>query len=920
MKDWSINKRALFLALLPTLVITLTLTAYYNINRITYLEDSLYEKGQLIADKLAPACEYGVFSGDQEVLTSLINKTLTDKNISKITISNAYNEVILSRNNDRPKQKIKTQFISQFITESFVTFESNITTTEVNFDDFDKLFETDITKQPNEVKYIGHVVITLSTLPTRVKQIDSLIKGTLITVIGLILTVILAIKTSRSVVNPIQELTRAVNEIAEGSLSVRVNVESGGEIGSLEQGVNKMASEIQSVREDLETQVDIATARLMKTLDELEIQNIELDIARSDAISASQIKYEFLANMSHEIRTPMNGVIGFSDLLAKTPLSQQQKDYVNTIKISAKNLLTIINDILDFSKIESGKLSLENIHFDLIELIDEVTTIFTQMAYEKNIELIRFPCPEIPILSGDPNRLRQILINLISNAIKFTPSGFVSLKILLTQSHDKHITLKFIVTDTGIGMDKQNQELLFQSFTQADTSISRKFGGTGLGLVISRKLAELMGGDIGFDSKPQRGSVFWCSLPFDTNQVIPLDNTSSSNGKILLVDTLDQTRMALRQYLSICHYDTIETSRSERLAALINENPDATAIIISINRSHIDNLFYINNLANLTCVLDIPVLIVASAIDDAELRRLNKAGLSPVIYKNQSQTRLICSLKQFLESGSINTELEQTADINQSPASRHDYSDISVLVVDDNEINLKLADNILTSKQIKVSLANNGAQAIEMAQKQHFDIIFMDLHMPKKDGFAAAEHIRNTDNYCRHSYIVALTANALPQEQQHAYDCGINDMLIKPINESMLLDILFRYSSSDFRKTALPSDDSDTETEPGETVFDKQESVRLAGGNEQLAMELFEMLKNELPNYATQLQAAFSDNDMVQLKNVIHKLHGATSYCGVPALRSASRQLENAVDQQLAEAITELVERCGNCIDAIIQL
>jgi len=296
MRNWGINKRVMFLALLPTLLITISLASYFSFNRYAYIEEALHIKGQLIADNLSPASEYGVFTGNLEILENLINNTLNESDITNITISNKFNEALISRTR---KIKLPETILPVFITPEEFKYTASIIGSDVVLSDYGELFTSDITDHaaPN---ILGYVHVTLSNQSTQVQQLDSLIKGLLITFSGLFVTVFLAISISRSVVNPIQRLTDAVKKIAQGELNTRIEIDTGGEIGSLEEGVNKMASEMQLIRSELQSQVNSATTDLKKTLEELEIQNIEIDLARNQALSASKIKSEFLANMSHE--------------------------------------------------------------------------------------------------------------------------------------------------------------------------------------------------------------------------------------------------------------------------------------------------------------------------------------------------------------------------------------------------------------------------------------------------------------------------------------------------------------------------------------------------------------------------------------------------------------------------------------------
>ncbi|VAW62297.1 BarA sensory histidine kinase (= VarS = GacS) [hydrothermal vent metagenome] len=879
----------MFLALLPTLIIAITLSSYFSFNQHSDIEASFHAKGAFIANNLAPASEYGVFSNNLDILDNLVLNTLNDSDVVNVTISNKENETLIShtRNMITPET-----ILPVFINPQDFKYTAVIRSGDVQVLDYDE-------SESTEENIIGYVHVTLNNLSAQTQQLDSLIKGLLITVSGLFLTVFLAVSIGRSVVRPVQRLTRAVKKIAQGELSTLIEINTGGEIGSLEKSINKMAREMQMIRSDLQSQVDSATADLKKTLEELEIQNIELDLASNQALSASKIKSEFLANMSHEIRTPMNGVIGFTELLSKTSLTEQQYDYVNTIRSSGSNLLTIINDILDFSKIESGKFNIENINFNLGDVMDEIITMFAPMAYQKDLELIYHPSVRMPEnLIGDPSRIRQILINLISNAVKFTQNGHVIIRILLESTRNQQNNIRFTVTDTGIGLNEVNKKRLFTAFTQADTSISRNFGGTGLGLVISRKLAELMNGEIGFESVLNKGSSFWFSVPLtaNTDPGAQLQNSESPQLTVILYESADQNRFASRSLLNSIGIETMETDNIDNLCELAekNTNENISGIIAGINRNNINNTAMLDKLSLSLKNTGLPYITLASIFDINDSQGLTAAELQNIVYRC-SRTHLLKNhiITSFSPRKEKNIMHEKSIDL---PSDNYPLSHIHVLLVDDNPINLKLAKTLLEIQGIKVTTAEDGLQAVDLASQKYYNLIFMDLHMPGLDGFAAAQAIRNTENLCRQSTIIALTANAMPDEQIQVFNSGMNDILLKPITEQQLIDIFTRWiNPTGIEPQAQEENASEKDMT---TIFDKRQGIELAGGNEDLANELFPMLISELPEHKKNLLRAKENNDNDNLKKHIHKLHGGCKYCGVPALRNASANLENIIDQK----------------------
>src|SRR5690606_14220594 len=360
---------------------------------------------------------------------------------------------------------------------------------------------------------IGWLELELSHEGTLLRGYRSMFTSLMLIGAGLLITAMLALRMSGAISKPLHQIKAAVAQLRDGHLETRLPALGSHEMDELAAGINRMAESLLSAREELQQSIDQATEDVRQNLETIEIQNIELDLARKEALEASRIKSEFLANMSHEIRTPLNGILGFTHLLQKSDLTPRQQDYLSTIERSADSLLGIINEILDFSKIEAGKLILESVPFNLRDLIEETLTILGPAAHAKQLELVSLVYRDTPLsLVGDPQRLKQILTNLVSNAIKFTNEGTIVVRAMVEDERSDRAQLRISVQDTGIGLTEHDLRALFQAFSQADNSLSRQPGGTGLGLVISKRLVEQMGGEIGVDSIPDEGSEFWLSL------------------------------------------------------------------------------------------------------------------------------------------------------------------------------------------------------------------------------------------------------------------------------------------------------------------------------------------------------------------------------------------------------------------------
>ncbi|MGL5727637.1 MAG: ATP-binding protein, partial [Plesiomonas sp.] len=366
---------------------------------------------------------------------------------------------------------------------------------------------------------IGYISIIINKERALLEQHRAAIAAFFIVLLGVQLNLLFTFRLVKHVTHPITEMVRVVAKIREGKLDARLEEDLIGELDLLKRGINAMAGSLSEYHNEMQQNIDQATSDLRETLEQIEIQNVELDLAKKRALEASRIKSEFLANMSHELRTPLNGVIGFARQLIKTPLHASQVDYINTIERSATNLLAIINDILDFSKLEAGKMVLEKMPFGLRETIGDAITLISGSAHEKGLELVIDIAADVPDnINGDAMRVCQIINNLVGNAIKFTDHGSVQVKLELESQTAEQVVLRCDVIDTGIGITESQQDYLFQAFGQADSSISRRFGGTGLGLVITKRLVNQMGGQISFTSNVDQGSNFWFTLPLSLGQ------------------------------------------------------------------------------------------------------------------------------------------------------------------------------------------------------------------------------------------------------------------------------------------------------------------------------------------------------------------------------------------------------------------
>lgn len=648
------------------------------------------------------------------------------------------------------------------------------------------------------------------------------------------------------------------------------------------------------------------------------LQKKAIDKAREEALKASEIKSQFIANMSHEIRTPLNAIIGFTDLLLKTSLDHKQKDFLSTIRKSSVGLLQIINDILDFSKIEAGKIALDKISINLRDTIDDVLTVLAPSAHEKRIELVGMVHPEVPsLILADPLRLKQILTNLVSNGIKFTQHGNVVVRATLDKKQENQSIIKISVSDTGIGIAEKKQKILFNAFSQADTSTTRQFGGTGLGLVIAKQLVEQMNGQIGVISLPRQGANFW--FTFETK---PADSSkqkqtvkSISQGHIVLYDGHPVSRLAtvrcLRDWKITSHSSTSLQEMAKYVASCHSSNPVDLAII-SLGFKNSEWSAADEIITQLKTEFDCTTILQHNTVNDDEheacINRLPCIKLAKPVRQHELH----------VEIGKILTkpaEFAATAQQDKVNTSRFIGRQPMVLAVDDNSANLKLVQELLTDLGARVYTAISGQHALNMLKVEPFDIIYMDIQMPGMDGVETTRRIRNTPSAYRDVPIVALTAHALESEKEHLLASGLDDYLSKPVTGEQLLDTILKWTdvevtSGEQISTALNNADKPKETSQSsdQEIFDTEMAIRLAAGKKELAKELFDMLLRSLEREQASIVEAYKNNNHDQLLQNVHRLHGATRYCGVPALQSATACVESTLKQSPAEDLNEAMK------------
>ena len=860
----------LIVTLLPLLLMALLLGGLSVRSTLDGVDQQLRERGEVIATTLAASSELALFANDHEQQRTLARQTLLLQDVVNVTVFDRRGGMSVAEGEAAKAATFRHLPYQQWRQDDIWYFQAPVYLRGIDYADNAETLNQAFAGRDNKgPKLLGRVMVGLSDRHTRQQALTLLLNNILVSTAILIVAILLALLLSRKVTAPLSRIMRVLPSLQQGDLDARVRVMATGELRELEIGINDLARRIQSSHEELHEKVRAATAELEQAMQDLRTRNAELASARNEAEEANQAKDLFLARMSHELRTPLTSILGFTRMLDQIPDGEQRKEAIAVIQSASKMLLSVIDDILTYSKLQAQSIALEHIPFNLRDCIDDVLALLANNASEKGLVVEVVMNPDVPVdLLGDPGRLGQVFTNLINNAIKFTDHGQIRIDITHTRSNNARIQLDFVIADTGIGISPETMRKLFRPFTQADSNISRRYGGTGLGLVICQQLVKLMGGEIDLHSEPNTGTRVRFSLSllqqpraYQQVHVQPLELDT-----VVLFDAHPLSRLAATRLLQCFARKVVNNASLQELEQQLSRlGTTCHLIVLGLDIGHKQDDACVEFLHHIHAQYPDALFIIAShAVSDPD-----SLPIQPAIRLRKPLTHR--ALKAVLLS-----RFRGTDDTTEAPPVGDNIKDrLQVLLVEDNPLNRVFLVRLLQNRGVNVTEAGNAVAALALAANQSFDLILMDLHLPDIDGRECTRRIRASGSMNHQTPIYALTADLVARDDAGMLADGFTGVLMKPVDEQLLNAVL------------------------GISEGEQYQQDMRAG----MATEMHHELDQELESLYGQLQQNISKTHWLPARELAHQLLGLAGVYQLEAIQPLAAQLEQACivsDHELA--------------------
>ena len=856
-------------SVLPALLVALLLGSYFNHKQQQESALHLRERAANIALSLAISSQELLQQQQLHTIKLLLEQAhrLNSPLVISISLFNAKGDLLLTSNTQHDlSTEAWHQHTAKPVHLSYLDQQQHLLV-------YQPLLKTN----PLRDSEPGYLLLQFEQQQLLLEQKIGFLHSSLLVALALFLALCLAFYLIQKLQPEIHRIKKQMQQLMDGQYRVRAYPLGIRELDQLQTGIMQLADRLAQFEQDMQQNIEQVTSDLQQSMEQLEIQNIQLDFAKRKALEDNRQKSDFLAKMSHELRTPLNAVIGFTRQLLKTPLSHHQSDYLHTIQKSANSLLNLVNDVLDFSRLEEGRMSINPEPFSLRDTLNDATELLAANAFDKQLELVLIVDPECPDdVIADPARINQVLMNIAGNAIKFTEHGSVVIRVTATTLNEEQTLIHISIKDTGRGISKEKQARLFDGISPIEQNDQQT--GSGLGLLISKRLVNAMQGNIGFESSPGEGSTFWFTIKCQRHQLAvaePLPLELLEQKTVLYFEPQQYSREATLQLLKSWGMHVTVCATKAQLQQAINQNTQyAIGLLgraVAINQ--------VNEIISLVQRLKTHchhMYLLVNTLSPNLREALLSSGANACLPKPAHMRKLALTLAQPYHQ----PFLEQIA-----PAKPNLYP-LKVLTVDDNEANLKLINTLLRERVQHLDSARDGAEAWQKTTQHVYDIIFMDINMPVMDGISACQRIRQS-SLNEHTPIIAVTAHAMDGERARLISLGFSEFLTKPLDEKML-----HYTLQEFcqlQKNSQQLSHPHLTTVP---LIDWHVALQRAAGKPELAQEMLLLLIKSLPQSDKQIRQAITDNDQQVLLHALHKLHGACCYTGVPRLKNVLEALE----------------------------